>query len=98
MLAISDVAAIAIDEILATRRMPREAGVRLSTTVDPVWGGEHRGAAVQMEVAVAPEEGDAVLALVPVFVEADTAPLLDQKLLDADVSSERVQFTLRSQV
>jgi hypothetical protein len=97
MLAISDVAAIAIDEMLASRKMPREAGVRLSTTVDPVWGWYHDGPAVQMDLAVAPGDGDAVLAQAPVFVEADTAALLERKLLDADVSSEEVRFTLRSQ-
>lgn len=98
MLAITDVAAIAIDEMLATRRMPREAGVRLSTNFDPIWDGDQLAPAVQMELAVAPAVGDAVLAQAPVFVEADAAPLLDRKLLDADVSSEAVRFTLRSQV
>ena len=38
---------------------------------------------------------DAVLVEAPVFVEAEAAPALEQKLLDADVSTEPVQFTLR---
>lgn len=45
MLAITEVAAIAIDEILATQRMPRQAGVRLTTEVDPFADGDHHGAA-----------------------------------------------------
>ena len=94
MLAITEVAAIAIDEILATQRMPRQAGVRLTTGVDPVAEDDH-GAAVVMDVALRPQDGDAVLAEAPVFVEAEVAPALDRKLLDAEVSTERVRFTLR---
>jgi hypothetical protein len=94
MLAISDVAAIAIEEMLATRRMPREAGVRLATGFDPLGDRDH-GHAVVMDVALAPQRGDAVLAQAPVFVEAETVPALEQKLLDVEVSTERVRFTLR---
>jgi Fe-S cluster assembly iron-binding protein IscA len=96
MLAITEVAAIAIEEMLATRRMPREAGVRLSTEVDLVGGGD-RGPAVVMDLALAPRDGDAILVEAPVFVEAEAAPALGQKLLDASVSTERVHFTLRDQ-
>ena len=93
MLAISEVAAIAIDEMLGTRRMPREAGVRLTTEADPFEDGD-RGRLV-MNLVPAPCEGDAVLMAAPVFVEAEAAPVLGQKLLDAEVSTERVRFTLR---
>jgi hypothetical protein len=96
MLAITEVAAIAIEEILASRRMPREAGVRLTTGFDP--GGEFGGGpAVVMDVAPAPTAGDAVLVESPVFIEADAARALELKLLDAEVSTERVRFTLRDQ-
>lgn len=97
MLAITEVAAIAIEEILATRRMPREAGVRLATGINPAGDGG-RGQAVVMDVALAPREGDAVLFESPVFVEADTARALELKLLDAEVSTEQVRFTLRDQL
>lgn len=90
MLAVSEVAAIAIDEMLATRRMPREAGVRLTTGVAPAGGP-----AVVMDLAPAPRRGDAVLLQAPVFVEAETAPALESKLLDAEVLTERVRFTIR---
>lgn len=93
MLAVTEVAAIAIDEILATRRMPREGGVRLTTAARPVWDGD--GLVVVMDLAPAPWDGDEVLVEAPVFVEAEAAPALDRKLLDADVSIERVRFTLR---
>jgi Fe-S cluster assembly iron-binding protein IscA len=93
MLAISEVAAIAIEEMLATRQMPREAGVRLATGVDP--SGD-RGPAVVMDVALAPRRGDAVLVQAPVFVEAEAVPALEEKVLDAEVSNERVRFTLRN--
>lgn len=96
MLAISEVAAIAIEEILASRRMPREAGVRLTTGFEP-GAGFDCGPSVVMDVAPAPAEGDAVLVESPVFIEADAARALDLKLLDAEVSTERVLFTLRDQ-
>jgi len=94
MLAITEVATIAIEEILAARRMPREAGVRLTTGIDPVGDGD-LGPSVVMDVAPAPRDGDTVLVEAPVFVEADTARALELKLLDAEVSTERVLFTLR---
>ncbi|HEY2056125.1 MAG TPA: hypothetical protein VGH14_19505 [Solirubrobacterales bacterium] len=94
MLAVTEVATIAIEEMLATRRMPFEAGVRLTTGPDPNEDPD-RGPAVVMDLAPAPREGDAVLLEAPVFVEADAAPALAEKLLDADVTTERVQFTLR---
>jgi hypothetical protein len=90
MLAISEVAAIAIDEILATRRMPYEAGVRLTTGAARVGDGD-RGPALVMDLVSAPRHGDAVLVDAPVFVEAEAAPTLEQKLLDAEVSTERVR-------
>lgn len=94
MLAVTEVATIAIEEMLATRRMPCEAGVRLATEADP-HGGADRGPVLVMDVAPAPRKGDAVLLGAPVFVEADAAPALARKLLDAEVSTERVRFTLR---
>ena len=97
MLAITEVAAIAIEEILASRRMPREAGVRLTTGFDPA-GDADRGPSLMMDVAPAPTDGDAVLVESPVFVEADAARALEMKLLDAEVSTERVRFTLRDQL
>jgi len=97
MLAISDVAAIAIDEILAVRRMPCEGGVRLTTGVAPA-GDDGWAPALVMDVSPAPRQGDAVLMQAPVFVEAEAVPALERKLLDAEVSTERVRFTLRNQI
>ncbi|HEY2479002.1 MAG TPA: hypothetical protein VGI17_09745 [Solirubrobacterales bacterium] len=97
MLAISKVAAVAIGEMLATRRMPREAGVRLTTGVER-FGDGMRGPAVVMDLALGPQEGDAVLTQAPVFVEAEAVEALEEKLLDADVSSERVRFTLHNRI
>lgn len=93
MLAITEVAAIAIEEMLATRRMPREAGVRLTTGGGPAV--DDGGGALVMDLAPAPLSGDAVLVEAPVFVEAAAARTLEEKLLDAEVSTERVRFTLR---
>ena len=41
-----------------------------------------------------PQEGDEVLDDERVFIDPDAAELLDDKLLDADVLDEDVQFSL----
>lgn len=96
MLTITDDAASAINEILAVREMSDDAGIRL--TAGPTHAADgSEGAGVHMELAPAPADGDAVLEKAPVFLEAETAVLLDDKLLDAEVSAEGTQFTLREQ-
>jgi hypothetical protein len=52
---------------------------------------------VRLEVVEEPQAGDEVLAEAPVFLEPEAAALLDDKLLDADFSSEQVHFALREQ-
>jgi iron-sulfur cluster assembly protein len=96
MLAVSDQAAAAIGDILASRELPDEAGVRLTTQVD-ISGNGTPEPTVQMEVVDAPESGDQVLDEAPVFVEPEAAALLDDKLLDADLAGERLRFALKQQ-
>ena len=96
MLTITDEAVHAIDQILAAREMPDNAGIRITTGSRlPADGNE--GPGVRMELAPAPEDGDEVLEGAPVFLEPETAMLLDDKQLDAEVSAEGTQFTLREQ-
>jgi Fe-S cluster assembly iron-binding protein IscA len=96
MLTITDEAASAIDRILAVREMPDHAGIRI--TAGPSGAGDgSEGVGVRMEVTPAPADGDEVLEKAPVFLEAETAQLLDHKLLDAEVSPDGTQFTLHEQ-
>ncbi|MBS1878124.1 MAG: Fe-S cluster assembly protein HesB [Actinobacteria bacterium] len=96
MLAITDDAAVAIDEVLTQREMPSEAGVRLTTETSRTEDGAD-SLSLRMELAPKPESGDEVLENAPVFIEPETAPLLEEKLLDADRSGDGVRFTLLDQ-
>jgi hypothetical protein len=66
MLAVREVVPIGIEEMLATRRVPREAGVRLTTEFAPREARDY-GAGVGVGLAPAPRNGDAVLVEAPVF-------------------------------
>jgi iron-sulfur cluster assembly protein len=96
MLAVTNQAATAIDDIIAAGELPEEAGVRITTEVDPL-ADSAPGPKVQMEIVEAPEPDDQVLPEAAVFVEPEAAALLDDKLLDAEQSGEKVQFALRQQ-
>jgi hypothetical protein len=52
---------------------------------------------LRISLAKQPEEGDQVVAGGPVFIESEAASFLNDKLLDADVSGNEVQFSLRDQ-
>jgi hypothetical protein len=49
---------------------------------------------LRLSLVAAPEEGDEVLEAERVFVAPEAAGILDDKLLDADVKGDEVQFTL----
>lgn len=94
MLAITNEAASAIDSIVTAREMPDEAGVRLSMHAGE--NGAEQGE-IRLELVEAPQSGDEVLEQAPVFLEPQAAAVLDDKLLDADISGAQVQFAVREQ-
>jgi Fe-S cluster assembly iron-binding protein IscA len=96
MLAITEEAASAIDGIVTARELPGEAGVRLSVHSAGSDGEGQRE--IRLDVVEAPQAGDEVLEGAAVFLEPEAAAALDDKLLDADLSGERVQFAVRPQV
>ena len=97
MLAVTNQAASAIDNIIAAREgMSDEAGVRIKTEIGTSESGVPEQA-LSLQVVEAPEAGDEVLEEVPVFLEPEAAALLDDKLLDADLSSDQVRFALKDQ-
>ena len=49
---------------------------------------------LRLSVVSGPQEGDEVLDDERVFIDPDAAELLDDKMLDADVVGEDVQFSL----
>jgi Fe-S cluster assembly iron-binding protein IscA len=94
MLAVTSQAAAAIDNLLAARKLPQDAGLRISSEID-VSGDDGPAPAVQLELVEAPGPGDQVLEDAPVFVETEAARLLQDKLLDAELSGDRLRFALR---
>lgn len=93
MLTITNTAAEAIRGIVAAPEIPDGAGLRIATQPDA------GAAALEVTVAEQPAETDQVVseAGARVFVEADAVPLLDDKLLDAQIEGTRVGFTLSEQ-
>lgn len=94
MLAITDTAAEAIRGIVAAPEIPDGAGLRIATQP-----GSGDAAALEVSVAETPAETDQVVAEsgARVFVEEAAVPLLDGKLLDAQIDGTRVGFMLSEQ-
>ena len=94
MLAITDTAAEAIRGIVAAPELPDGAGLRIATQPS---SGET--ATLEVTVANTPADTDQVVdeSGARVFVDADAVPLLDDKLLDAQIDGTRVGFMLSDQ-
>jgi iron-sulfur cluster assembly protein len=93
VLTITDTAAEAIRGIVGAPEIPEGAGLRIATA------GASEAGTLEVSVAETPAETDQVVseAGARVFVEADAVPLLDDKLLDAQIEGTRVGFTLSEQ-
>lgn len=94
MLAITQTAAEAIRGIVSAPELPDGAGLRISTQP-----GAGDSATLEVSVAATPAETDQVVDEqgARVFVEAAAVPLLDDKLLDAQIDGSRVGFMLSDQ-
>jgi Fe-S cluster assembly iron-binding protein IscA len=94
VLTITENAEQALDAVVAAENAPEGAGVRISQGI-----GADGQPAIGLALAPAPEPGDAVVddANVPVFVAAEVADLLDDKILDAQVQGEQIAFRLGEQ-
>lgn len=94
MLTITPDAEQALDAVVGAETAPEGAGLRISQGV-----GADGQPAIGLSVAPAPEAGDEVVeeANVPVYLAADVAPLLDDKVLDARVDGDQVTFRIAEQ-
>jgi len=93
VLAISEDAATAIRSIVGATGVPAGAGLRITREVNTDESGEPR-TDLRLSVVAEPHEGDEVLDDERVFIDPDATELLDDKLLDADVLGEDVEFSL----
>jgi iron-sulfur cluster assembly protein len=95
MLTITHDAAAAIDAVVDSAPTESDsAGLRIARGVTP--DGQP---GLQLSVAEGPAENDAIVPAegTPVFLDADAAAMLDDKVLDAKVEGGQVGFTLRDQ-
>ena len=95
MLTVTPAAAAAISSLLDSPEVPDGACVRLSQGLAP--SGE---AEIGLAVVTDTEESDAVVHTdgdVEVFVDADAAPVLEDKELDVEMEGERAFFSLHRQ-
>jgi Fe-S cluster assembly iron-binding protein IscA len=94
VLQITPSAAEAIDAI--TRSVPGSAGVRIATLPQASTNGS--GPVAVFDFYPTPEPGDEDEIVneqgVQVFLEPEVVPLLDDKLLDAELDGDEVRFTV----
>lgn len=91
MLAVTESAATAIGGIISSRDLPDGAGVRLAR--EPSGPAEADGeSGIRLDLVTQPEAGDEVLEDAQVFIEPETA-----RLLDAEVAGDEVRFAVKEQ-
>ena len=91
MLSVTPTAAEAVQALVAQTPSPDEAGVRIARA------GEDEDGAGELRLSVVenPPETDQQLPDAQVYVDPAIAPALDDKTLDADLSGEQIQFSVR---
>lgn len=94
MLTLTTNAAEAIKELVGTAEAPEGAGLRIAS--EPVGESE---ATLELELTEGPASGDEVLEHegANVYLEAQAAAYLNDKVLDAEVEGEAVRFKIGEQ-
>ncbi|MGD9695953.1 MAG: Fe-S cluster assembly protein HesB [Thermoleophilia bacterium] len=93
MLTLTPNAETVIRDLLDASPLPDGAGVRIAS--DPDNGDGH---GLRLSLVERPEPADRIVedVSVPVFVEAEAAPLLDESVLDATARDDGVSFSVES--
>jgi Fe-S cluster assembly iron-binding protein IscA len=101
MLKVTENAGQAIESLVANAEMPDGSGLRIDAPDQPPATPDGSGAPLQLEVTSQPAEQDQVVSEgdARVFVAPAAAPILDDKVLDVQVSEDkaRVQFVIGPQ-
>jgi Fe-S cluster assembly iron-binding protein IscA len=95
MLALTESATQAVQAIVAGQQLPDGAGVRVSAVAAPSADSVNPDPDLRLSVVEAPEPGDEVIEGAPVYIDPGTAQLVSDKVLDARISDDQVQFMLR---
>jgi iron-sulfur cluster assembly protein len=99
MLALTPTATEVVESIVSNDELPETAGLRITSEENPAAGNSH-GPRRDLRLAIVeePETGDELIEGTQIYVEpGETADLLDDKVLDAEVSGEEVRFSLLQQ-
>ena len=96
MLALTDNASLAIEGILSSETIPDGAGIRIAS---PPADADSSAGQLEVTIAGSPADTDQVIDCDGgrVFVEDAVAPLLEDKLLDADIVEDQIHFVLGTQ-
>jgi iron-sulfur cluster assembly protein len=93
VLAITEDAAAAINDIVGSSGLPDGAGLRITQEQNTENEGGPR-TDLRLSLVETAEDGDEVIEEVQIFLEPTAADFLDDKLLDADVVDDEVRFSL----
>jgi iron-sulfur cluster assembly protein len=99
MLALTPTATEVVESIVSNDELPETAGLRITSEENPAAGNTH-GPRRDLRLAIVeePQTGDELIEGTQIYVEpGETADLLDDKVLDAEVSGEEVRFSLLQQ-
>jgi iron-sulfur cluster assembly protein len=99
MLALTPTAAEVVESIVSNEKLPETAGLRITSEESNV-GANSDGPQRDLRLAVVeePAPDDEQIEGAQIYVESgETAEMLDDKVLDADVSGQEVRFSLLRQ-
>jgi iron-sulfur cluster assembly protein len=96
VLALTPNAAEAVDSIVSQPGLPENAGLRISMDRVEDDSGNPR-TDLHLSVVEEPESEDQVLEGFQIYVESGTAEFLEDKLLDAEIAGNEIQFSLQQQ-
>jgi hypothetical protein len=99
MLALTPTATEVVESIVANKDLPETAGLRITSSETHIGSnGDAPQRDLRLTVVEEPELTDEHIDGTPLYVESgETAEMLDDKVLDADVSGEEVRFSLIQQ-
>ena len=99
MLALTPTAAEVVESIVSQQELPDTAGLRITSEEgDAAADGSGSQRDLRLAVVEQPEAGDALVEGSQVYVESgETADLLEDKVLDAEVEGNEVRFSIAQQ-
>jgi iron-sulfur cluster assembly protein len=96
MLAVTPNAAEALHTIVANSDLPDSAGLKLQAHPEQT-NGHGPTSNLFLDVVLAPDPDDTMVDGAPLYVDSAAADLLADKVLDAEIGGEDIEFSIRPQ-